>query len=248
MINKPNIYLSLFAALTLFTDLVWSACESVQYQSIDYIVCSVDSDKTRPALFLNDPSGKPWKSVTNLAKGLNNQVEFIMNIGMYHDDYSPVGLYVENFQQIKAINTNDGPGNFHLKPNGIFHFTVDKTGAAEFKVEETEQYLSNDRQPQYATQSGPMLVINNQLHPRFLPKSDSLHIRNGVGVTEFGEVKFVISKQPVNFYTFAHFFKDYLNTPNALYLDGKISTLYAPPLPTIKTWFYVGPMFAAVIK
>jgi uncharacterized protein YigE (DUF2233 family) len=41
-------------------------------------------------------------------------------------------------------------------------------------------------------------------------------------------VKFALSEGAVNFYSFAKFFRDVLGCPDALYLDGSISTFYAP--------------------
>ena len=40
----------------------------------------------------------------------------------------------------------------------------------------------------------------------------------------------MISNTLVTFHQFATFFKDELQTPNALYLDGSISTAYIPQL------------------
>jgi uncharacterized protein YigE (DUF2233 family) len=50
-----------------------------------------------------------------------------------------------------------------------------------------------------ATQSGPMLVINGRVHPRFDKRSTSLKARNGVGVRTDGKVLFAISKGEVSF-------------------------------------------------
>jgi uncharacterized protein YigE (DUF2233 family) len=84
--------------------------------------------------------------------------------------------------------------------------------------------------PTIATQSGPLLVSNGKLHPKFLPDSPSLYVRNGVGVTRDSQVVFAMSLLPVNLYEFAALFRDTLGCPNALYLDGSISQVYAPDL------------------
>ena len=54
-------------------------------------------------------------------------------------------------------------------------------------------------------------------------------IRNGVGVRG-GEALFAISDQPVSFGRFARFFRDGLGCPDALYLDGAVSSLWAPAM------------------
>ena len=117
--------------------------------------------------------------------------------------------------------TSDGPGNFGLLPNGVLCL---EDGAA--RIVESRTFASDPPECVYATQSGPMLVIEGGLHPRFLQDSDSLNIRNGAGVTEDGRLILAISNERVNFHHFARLFRDDLDAPDALYFDGKISRLY----------------------
>jgi prepilin-type processing-associated H-X9-DG protein len=164
-----------------------------------------------------------------------------MNAGMYHEDRSPVGLYVENGKELKAANTRNGPGNFHLKPNGIFYVKGRQAG-----VLETGTYLKRKIRPDFATQSGPMLVINGQIHPQFSEQSTSRKIRNGVGVKGQDTVVFAISEDPVTFSTFARLFRDELGCANALFLDGSVSSLYAPSLERMDTLMPMGPIVGAL--
>ncbi len=76
--------------------------------------------------------------------------------------------------------------------------------------------------------SGPMLVINGAIHPKIEPTGTSEKIRNGVGVKDGHTIIFAISDEPVTFYKFASLFRDTFACPNALFLDGSISSLYAP--------------------
>ena len=93
-----------------------------------------------------------------------------------------------------------------------------------------------------------MLVIDGDLHPRFLPDSESLNIRNGVGVDAArSRLWMVISDQAVNFHHFARFFRDHLGTPNALYLDGRVSRLHAPAIGRSDLGFPVGPILGVVV-
>lgn len=138
--------------------------------------------------------------------------------------------------------TRSGPGNFGLLPNGVF--CVGDTLA----VFESQRFAERPPECRYATQSGPMLVIDGGLHPRFLVDSTSRYIRNGVGVTEDGEKAFfAISDRPVTFHEFGRLFRDVLQTPNALYFDGRISRLYAPALGRDDFGFQMGPMVGLVI-
>ncbi|WP_181943294.1 phosphodiester glycosidase family protein, partial [Klebsiella pneumoniae] len=93
------------------------------------------------------------------------------------------------------LNEDKGWGNFFLQPNGVLAWN-DKQAV----ILTTEQYKAKVFQPDYATQSGPMLVINGKINPLFLANSDSKKIRNGVGVKN-NKLYFVISKNRVNFYS-----------------------------------------------
>lgn len=166
---------------------------------------------------------------------------FAVNGGMFHDDYGPVGLLVEDGLERAAISTRGGWGNFHLLPNGVFYMKDGRAG-----VLETSQYQARRMRADYATQSGPMLVIDGALHPRFIPDSDSWKRRNGVGVDRQGRVQFAISEGPVRFYDFARLFREELDCPNALYLDGTISSQYFPAERRNDRLFSLGPMIGVV--
>jgi uncharacterized protein YigE (DUF2233 family) len=166
-----------------------------------------------------------------------------MNAGMFHDDYSPVGLYVEEGRQEMRLVTSDGPGNFGLLPNGVLCI-----GDGWARVVESRAFAANAPDCRFATQSGPMLVLDGALHPRFLEHSDSLNIRNGVGVSDDGRrMVLAISDAPVNFHHFARFFRDALGTPDALFLDGRVSRLHAPGIGRSDIGFPVGPIIGTVV-
>jgi uncharacterized protein YigE (DUF2233 family) len=90
-----------------------------------------------------------------------------------------------------------------------------------------------------------MLLIEGKFHPRFIKNSASLNIRNGVAVVD-DMAYFVISNDRVNFYDFAKFFQDHLGAKDALYLDGKVSRLYAPALGRSDFGWSIGPMVGVV--
>ena len=93
-----------------------------------------------------------------------------------------------------------------------------------------------------------MLVIKGELHPKLLPDSDSLYVRNGVGVTKDGtRAVFAISNDAVNFHAFARLFRDELGLSDALYFDGNISRLYAPQLNRHDGGFPMGPIVGTVV-
>ncbi|MCI5040000.1 MAG: phosphodiester glycosidase family protein [Donghicola eburneus] len=223
-----------------------SDCRDLEYQGNDYTVCAVDLTQEDVRLFLNDGDGDIWGQFRKLDNGLKAkgmQLGFAMNAGMYHPNRAPVGHYVENGQEEMRVIPNAGPGNFGMLPNGVLCLN---DGSAQ--VYETLRYAEDKPACRDANQSGPMLVINGELHPRFLRDSDSRYIRNGVGATEDGKTAyFVISNNTVTFHEFGSLFRDALKTPNALYFDGNISRLYAPELNRHDGGFPMGPIVGTVV-
>ena len=88
------------------------------------------------------------------------------------------------------------------------------------------------------------LLIDGALHPRFSENGASLHVRNGVGVTDADTAWFAISDEPVSFGRFARLFRDYLNCPNALFLDGAVSSLWDRPAGRRDAYPSLGPLIA----
>lgn len=208
-----------------------------------FTVISVDTAHEKLELFFNDETGKPFKRFEKLAAWLKvrkKQLRFAMNAGMYHQNFSPVGLLVKDGKQIFKLNQSDGIENFFLKPNGVF--LVSDTGAS---VVESSEYPAVANGVRIATQSGPLLVRRGIIHPAFNQNSTSRLIRNGVGVTG-GKAYFVISERPVTFYELAIFFRDTLLCQDALYLDGVVSGLYSIDLRRNDSNADLGPMIGGV--
>jgi len=239
------------AATSLFSLLACApakaeTCRAVEFETAFYTVCSVSLDADI-RLFHSDGDGNLHGQFDALAADLEAQgleLVFAMNAGMYHEDRAPVGLYVEAGEERARIVLGPGPGNFGMVPNGVFSIAPDG-GAA---VWESETFAETAPPVAYATQSGPMLVVDGDIHPRFNPEGTSKKRRNGVGITADGKtVHFVISDVPVNFHGFARLFRDELGTPNALFLDGGVaSKIYAPELERNEKGLEMGPMVGVV--
>jgi uncharacterized protein YigE (DUF2233 family) len=213
------------------------SCEDVTFEGTPYTVCEVRPREERLRLFLNDEAGQPFGSFEAVEEA-RGPLAFAMNAGMYHEDRRPVGLYREAGQEVAPLVTSEGPGNFGLLPNGLL--CLSDEGAF---VLEARAYAEGGRDCDSATQSGPMLVIDGALHPRFREDSDSRNIRNGVGTSADGSrAVFAIARRPVNFHAFARLFRDGLGLPDALYLDGRVSRLHASPLGRSDLGVAMGPI------
>ena len=199
-----------------------SFCSQRLFEGSRFTVCDPKGGELR--LYAAYSTEEPIRSFAKLQTRLDpSKVAFAMNAGMFDEDGRPIGLTSVNGKAIHKVNTRDGYGNFHLKPNGVFMVQCGGLPAI----------YPSDAMPQFrcapllSTQSGPMLVIGGKLHPKLSADGSSRYIRNGVGVRD-GKALFAISEDPVSLGKFARFFRDGLKPPDALYFDGSVSSLWDP--------------------
>lgn len=243
---KRRLGLAVGALVAMTLPAVADICESRDFEGKSYAVCTVTGDRQdRLRLWLDGPDGQVLGdfSAVRGTLGQGEVLGFAMNAGMFHADHAPVGLYRADGVERGKVITGGGGGNFGMRPNGVFC-----VGAkAPFQVIESRRFARVQPKCRLATQSGPMLVIDGALHPRFDPASDSRYIRNGVGVSrDMGTAWFVISDRAVTFHEFARFFRDELGARNALYFDGSISRLYAPSISRADWGRRMGPIIGYV--
>lgn len=194
-----------------------------------YRVVSIDLRHETLSLHWRNPdTGHAFGSIESLRQwgaGHDRQLLFAANAGIYDKQFAPLGLHVEDGQTLVPLNLAHGDpaaGNFSLLPNGVFAIYPDGHAA----VRTSASFKADKKSVSWATQSGPMLVIDNQLNEHFLGDSGSVKWRSGVCAKTPTEVIFAVSEAPVNFHTFARLFRDRLGCRDALYLDGSISRLY----------------------
>ena len=238
-----RLLLALLALLPLPAAAGDAPCERVRFEGAPYTVCRIPAGSD-VRLFLNDDGGMRLGGFSTVEAALAKEGKRLvlgMNAGMYHPDRSPVGLYVEDGAEAMRLVTSAGPGNFGLKPNGVLCLTE---GAASILT--TEAFAADPPACDFATQSGPMLVIGGELHPRFIPGSKSLNVRNGAGVAPNGDLLLAISEVPVNFHSFARLFRDGYEARDALYLDGRVSRLWVPSERRRPAGLPLGPMIGLV--
>ena len=199
------------------------------FEGQNFRVVSIDLSRAVLDLHWRDPtSGEPYATIETLRQAgmaRGQRLLFAANAGIYDRQSAPLGLYVENGKILVPLNLargNPASGNFSLLPNGVFAIYPDGHAA----VRSTLDFKSDGKPVQWATQSGPMLLINGEINPQFVDDSGSTKWRSGVCAKTPHEAVFAISESPVNFHTFARLFRDELGCRDALYLDGTISQFY----------------------
>jgi uncharacterized protein YigE (DUF2233 family) len=215
-----------------------SPCREERFEGSGFIVCTPASAAKLKlhAASVKEPAKRAFRDL-----GVDeSKVAFAMNAGMYDEAGRPIGLTIVEGRQVHKIALRPGGGNFGMKPNGVF--LVRRDGLAEIVTSEKFEPAKDIR---FATQSGPMLVIDGKLHPSFKPNGDSIYIRNAVGIGPAGRPLFVISTDPVSFGRLARFFRDRLKTKDALYFDGSVSSLWDPANGRMDVVTDLGPIIVA---
>jgi uncharacterized protein YigE (DUF2233 family) len=190
-----------------------------------YIVLRVDLRAALVKVLWKNRAGVPYGSLDKAYRQVGGDLLALTNAGIYSGDHTPEGLHVEGGETLSPLNLNGGEGNFYSKPNGVFYVADGGAGIVE---SEKFNSLSGRAGVREATQSGPLLVIDGEVNRDLKPDSQSLYVRNGIGVKSPGEVYVVISEGEVSLYDFASVFKEQLHCREALYLDGCVSQTYLP--------------------
>ncbi|MDO4436129.1 MAG: phosphodiester glycosidase family protein [Cardiobacteriaceae bacterium] len=178
-----------------------------------------------------DEQGQAYQQLSNLKKALDTRHQsalMLMNAGIFSEDLTPAGLWIERGKTLKTLNTKSGTGNFHMQPNGVF--SIEKVeGGYEAFVRTTQDYQKSHVKPEFAVQSGPMLVIDGAINPRFKANNMHSYKRNAVCTTAMGELLFAMTvsyeERWPNLYELATALQQQ-GCNNALYLDGSISSWY----------------------
>jgi uncharacterized protein YigE (DUF2233 family) len=233
------------AAWALAAPALAAPCEDRTFEGARFTVCPYAPQTDRLQLAWRGRAG-PLGGLAALREAMGGEaarVEFAMNAGMYDQALAPLGLFVVDGRVTRPLNKRSSSfGNFYLKPNGVFW--VDRAGAPH--IDETAAYAAKSPRPRWATQSGPLLVQADAFNPQIAPNGPSELIRNGVGVRD-GIAYFAISDDQVSFGRFARFFRDALGCPDALFLDGSVSSLWAPSMDRLDDKLGLG-IFVVVLK
>ena len=169
--------------------------------------------------YLKDDGGFMLESFSR-AYAFDTCLVGLFNGGMFMEDLRPLGLYVEGGKVIREVNRRQGSTNFYMEPNGIFGVTW----LGHAAVISTASYTGEEGFA-YATQSGPMVVIDGKVNPKFNRWSESVNRRSGVGIRTDGVLVFILTNESINFYDFAQLFIAE-GCMDALHLDSCISGLW----------------------
>jgi uncharacterized protein YigE (DUF2233 family) len=221
---EPRSMCGLISKCILLIILLFSKVAYSQAQFIDY---TAELNKQQVELRLLDSLGKPIGSFRNLKRELLQERKvliFAMNAGIYMQNQMPLGLYIENGKVHRKLNTRKNLyGNFYLQPNGVF--LISNKRAFIIETESFEDFATINK-VNFATQSGPILLMNKKINPSLMRFGNNKLVRNAVCLSSENRVSFSISKQPVSFTELAIHLKEDLDCHSALYLDGSISGVY----------------------
>lgn len=225
--RKRNVAFSCLYLLTFFfVNCGWAQPLRLPCGGTTCTTYKVDLSTQEIVLRYRDLDGSRFGSIASLEKWEKSQgkrLKFATNAGIFSTRFVPLGLTIIEGREVVGLDREEGSGNFYLKPNGIFSVTENQA-----RIIETSKYVPIESS--CATQSGPLLLNQGTIHPKFQPGSTNVKIRNAVGVISDSQVIFAISDGPINFYDLATFFRDTLSCRNALYLDGVISKMYIPEI------------------
>lgn len=219
-------------------------CREVSAANARYTICSFDPAKIDLSMAWKKSDGSVYGSFAPLAaeyKKRKTPLLFASSGGPFHFDLTPTGLYVENFKELTPAIAADatGIGSFYEKPNGMF-FVED----GRPKLLTTERYLATKPKAAFATQSGPMLLIDGEVNKSLNEQTAPLRKRTGVCLRrDTPRLVFAITDTTVTVQAFADFLKSQ-NCQNALMLDTSTSSFYVPSRQRADLWVPIGPIIA----
>ena len=251
--SPATLYVKLLLTLALLTAPAFAAPDfklletggsyaQLYQQNVRYGV--YQADPARVSLHWKATDGSAYASLGTLKRSLEQsgaRVAFLMNAGIYSTDDTPAGLWIERGKTLIPLNRKAGKGNFHIQPNGVFYIEGGKA-----RIQPTAAYQLGQHQPEWALQSGPMLLIDGKPNARFVKNLSSPHKRNAVCTTADGRLYFILTEdynregEWPSFHRFAEALQ-HLGCHDALYLDGTLSGWYIPGIAGTFHWtHYVG--------
>ena len=215
---------------------------STTYKNVRYGI--YQADPAQVSLHWKTADGSAYANLATLKRSLEQsgaRVAFLMNAGIYSENDTPAGLWIERGQTLVPLNRKNGKGNFHIQPNGVFYIERGKA-----RIQTSAAYHIGGHHPDWALQSGPLLLLDGKPNPRFVKNLSSPHKRNAVCTTADNRLYFILTEdydlgsEWPSFHRFAEALQ-HLGCHDALYLDGTLSGWYIPGIAGTFHWtHYVG--------
>ena len=201
------------------------------------------ADPAKLTLHWKNAKGTAYAGLGTLRRSLEaegKRVIFLTNAGIYSENDTPAGLWVENGQTLVPLNTRNGKGNFHVQPNGVFYI---ENGRAHIKTTATYLQRPLDLGADYSVHSATK-YLDGQINHRFNQTHSSPHKRNAVCTTGDGGLYFILSEnygfdgEWPSLYRFAAALQ-HIGCTQALYLDGTLSAWYIPTVSSTFHWTHL---------
>ncbi|MDE3029413.1 MAG: phosphodiester glycosidase family protein, partial [Paracoccaceae bacterium] len=160
---RPRINLAALVLAALLPIAARATCRYTTFDATPYTLCTTQIGHDDLRLWHMGDDGLPLGTFQRLSALLakdHRQIGFATNAGMFHPNRAPVGLLILDGVQAAPLVVGASHGNFGMQPNGVFCI-----GTARYSVIETRAFAAHPPTCRYATQSGPMLVIDGALHP-----------------------------------------------------------------------------------
>ena len=200
---------------------------SITYDNINYscFIVKVDTSNLSNFFLSQNQNNLNHKDFIEDYIANHDSNFYAINACINDKDGHPLGLFINRDQEKMHLNLEDGIGNFYLKPNGVLCITK-----SDVVIVSSQNFTKPD-DIILAVQSGPMLLINDTIHPSFNATSTNKNLRCGVGIATNKKNKYVvfsISNEPVTLSKFATMFKEYFHCKNALCIESANSSIYSP--------------------
>lgn len=104
-------------ALLPFTAFTHAAC-TLTDPTLTLQSYTVNPQQERIVMYWQKQNGKAWGSLRSLLADINkdDRVQMAMNGGIYDKAYEPLGLYIENGEQIKPSTAPPAAATFSFAP------------------------------------------------------------------------------------------------------------------------------------
>jgi uncharacterized protein YigE (DUF2233 family) len=189
--------------------------------------CPFDLTHRPLKVFYLNQAGEAFRSIAALEEDLHLHHEHLLcatNGALFDVGEKPLGWLVVDGVRLHPLNQRqEGSGNFYLQPNGAL--VIDAAGASIMSTNEVSARELQLAPITIGLQSGPILIRDGVINPRFLADSTSRFTRNAVCLLSPAHGVLLYAPEPVSLFEFSQALLDF-GCRDALYLDGHLSQMW----------------------